>query len=127
MSASYRDLRVWQTAMDLVVSVYQETQGFPKEELYGLTSQMRRASVSIPSNIAEGKGRSTDRDRALFFCHARGSLLELETQILIAQRLRYVTPPRAENLIWTSNELGRMLNSLIQSIRSPENTKRSVA
>jgi len=127
MSASYRDLRVWQTAMDLVVSVYQETQGFPKEELYGLTSQMRRASVSIPSNIAEGKGRSTDRDRALFFCHARGSLLELETQILIAQRLRYVTPPRAENLIRTSNELGRMLNSLIQSIRSPENTKRSVA
>jgi len=77
VSASYRDLRVWQTAMDLVVSVYQETQGFPKEELYGLTSQMRRASVSIPSNIAEGKGRSTDRDRALFFCHARGSLLEL--------------------------------------------------
>ena len=127
MSASYRDLRVWQTAMDLVVSVYQETQGFPKEELYGLTSQMRRASVSIPSNIAEGKGRSTDRDRALFFCHARGSLLELETQILIAQRLKYVTPPRAENLIRTSNELGRMLNSLIQSIRSPENTKRSVA
>ena len=127
MSASYRDLRVWQTAMDLVVSVYQETQGFPKEELYGLTSQMRRASVSIPSNIAEGKGRSTDRDRALFFCHARGSLLELETQILIAQRLKYVAPPRAENLIRTSNELGRMLNSLIQSIRSPENIKRSVA
>jgi len=127
VSASYRDLRVWQTAMDLVVSVYQETQGFPKEELYGLTSQMRRASVSIPSNIAEGKGRSTDRDRALFFCHARGSLLELETQILIAQRLKYVAPPRAENLIRTSNELGRMLNSLIQSIRSPENIKRSVA
>jgi four helix bundle protein len=127
MSASYRDLRVWQTAMDLVVSVYQETQGFPKEELYGLTSQMRRASVSIPSNIAEGKGRSTDRDRALFFCHARGSLLELETQILIAQRLKYVTPPRAENLIRTSSELGRMLNSLIQSIRSPENSKRPVA
>src|SRR5271167_4373402 len=99
--------------MDLVVSVYQETQGFPKEELYSLTSQMRRASVSIPSNIAEGKGRSTDRDRALFFCHARGSLLELETQILIAQRLKYVAPPRAENLIRTSNELGRMLNSLI--------------
>jgi four helix bundle protein len=57
MSASYRDLRVWQSAMDLVMSVYQETQGFPKTELYGLTSQMRRAAVSIPSNIAEGKGR----------------------------------------------------------------------
>jgi four helix bundle protein len=73
MSASYRDLRVWQNAMDLVVSVYNETQGFPKEELYGLVSQMRRAAVSVPSNIAEGKGRSTDRDRSLFYRHARGS------------------------------------------------------
>src|ERR1700746_3850820 len=119
MSGSYQDLRVWQNAMDLVVSVYHETQGFPKEELYGLTSQMRRAAVSIPSNIADGKGRSTDRDRALFFCHARGSLLELETQILIAQRLRYLTQPGAEGLIRTSTELGRMLNRLIQSIRGP--------
>ena len=72
MSASYRDLRVWQNAMELVVNVYNETRSFPREDLYGLTCQMRRASVSIPSNIAEGKGRSTDRDRALFFCHARG-------------------------------------------------------
>lgn len=114
MSASYRDLRVWQSAMELVISVYHETREFPREELYGLTSRMRRAAVSIPSNIAEGKGRSTDRDRALFFCHARGSLLELETQILIAQRLRYMTA-----------ELGRMLNALIQSIRVPENTRRT--
>ena len=119
MSASYQDLRVWQNAMDLVVTVYHETRGFPKDELYGLTSQMRRAAVSIPSNIAEGKGRSTDRDRALFFCHARGSLLELETQILIAQCLRYLIQPGAEGLIRTSTELGRMLNRLIQSIRGP--------
>jgi four helix bundle protein len=125
--SSYRDLRVWQNAMDLVVSVYEETQSFPKEERYGLTSQMRRASVSIPSNIAEGKGRSTDRDRARFFCHARGSLLELETQILIAQRLKYLTPSGAEGLVKAPTELGRMLNSLIQSIRVPENIKRSVA
>ena len=125
MSASYRDLRVWQNAMDLVVSVYGETQSFPKEELYGLTSQMRRAA--IPSNIAEGKGRLTDKDRALFFCHARGSLLELETQILITQRLKYLTPPRAEALIKLSSELGRMLNSLIQNIKSPENANRSAA
>jgi four helix bundle protein len=127
MSASYRDLRVWQNAMDLVVSVYHETQKFPREELYGLTSQMQRAAVSIPSNIAEGKGRSTDRDRALFFCHARGSLLELETQILIGQRLAYLTPLSAEALLKTSTELGRMLNSLLQSIKSPESTRRSVA
>jgi four helix bundle protein len=127
MSASYRDLRVWQNAMDLVVSIYHETQEFPREELYGLTSQMGRVAVSIPSNIAEGKGRSTDRDRALFFCHARGSMLELETQILIAQRLSYLAPPGAEALLKTSTELGRMLNSLIQSIKSPESTHRSVA
>ena len=127
MSASYRDLRVWQNAMDLVVSIYLETQEFPREELYGLTSQMGRVAVSIPSNIAEGKGRSTDRDRALFFCHARGSMLELETQILIAQRLSYLAPPGAEALLKTSTELGRMLNSLIQSIKSPESTHRSVA
>jgi four helix bundle protein len=126
MSASYRDLRVWQNSMDLVVSIYHETQGFPKEELYGLTSQMRRAAVSIPSNIAEGKGRSTDRDRALFFCHARGSLLELETQVQIAERLGFLTRARAEVLMRISSELGRMLNSLIQSIRTPEVSKRPV-
>jgi four helix bundle protein len=127
MAASYRDLRVWQRAMDLVLRVYGETQGFPKDELYGLTSQMRRAAVSIPSNIAEGKGRSTDRDRALFFCHARGSLLELETQVLIAQRLGYLNQSRAEALTKLSAELGRMLNSLIHSIRSPEYARGSAA
>ena len=89
MGASYRDLRVWQLAMELVTGVYEKTRGFPKHEIYGLTGQMRRSSVSIPNNIAEGKGRSSDRDRAHFFCHARGSLLELETQILIAQQLEY--------------------------------------
>src|SRR4030088_2009745 len=109
MSASYQDLRVWQNAMDLVVSVYHETRGFPREELYGLTSQMRRAAVLIPSNIAEGKGRSTDRDRALFFCHARGSLLELETQILIGQRLAYLLPPRAEALLKIQQNWGGCL------------------
>jgi four helix bundle protein len=112
---------------NLVVSIYHETQEFPREELYGLASQMGRVAVSIPSNIAEGKGRSTDRDRALFFCPARGSMLELETQILIAQRLSYLAPPGAEALLKTSTELGRMLNSLIQSIKSPESTHRSVA
>jgi four helix bundle protein len=120
MSASYRDLRVWQHAMDLVVEVYKQTRDFPKTEIYGLTSQMRRAAVSIPSNIAEGKGRSTDRDRAQFFCHARGSLLELETQILIAQQLEYLTPPQAEGLLNASAHLGRMLNALIQSLKTPE-------
>jgi len=113
--------------MELVVGVYKQTRNFPKEEIYGLTSQMRRAAVSIPSNIAEGKGRSSDRDRALFFCHARGSLLELETQILIAQQLKYLTALQGEELMKISTQLGRMLNALIQSLKSSENVARSAA
>ena len=124
MSDSYRDLRVWQRAMELVVTVYAVTRGFPKEELYGLVSQMRRAAVSIPSNIAEGKGRLTDRDRTHFYFQARGSLLELETQIFIAQRLEYVSEPRGQALIELSSELGRTLNSLIHAIRPAEKTGR---
>jgi four helix bundle protein len=113
--------------MDLVVSIYAESQGFPKNELYGLVSEMRRAAVSIPSNIAEGKGRLTDRDRAHFFCQARGSLLELETQILIAQRLGFLIQQRAEIVIGLCAELGRMLNLLIQSIRPIDGSGRSAA
>lgn len=78
---------------------------------------MRRAAVSIPSNIAEGKGRLTDRDRAHFFAQARGSLLELETQILIAEQLDYLSDATAASLLGLSNEVGRMLNSLVESIR----------
>jgi four helix bundle protein len=88
---------------------------------------MRRSAVSIPSNIAEGKGRSTDRDRAVFFCHARGSLFELETQILIAQQLKYLVLREAENLMANSSQLGRMLNALIQSMRNQENSGKSAA
>jgi four helix bundle protein len=109
--------------MDLVVRVYAETQGFPREELYGLTSQMRSAAVSIPSNIAEGKGRSTGRDRNLFFCHARGSLLELQTQILIAERLKILEASSAGELTNLAADIGRMLNALIQSMRGPEGPK----
>jgi len=127
MGSSYRDLRVWQLAMKLVVGVYEQTRGFPKQEIYGLTSQMRRSAVSIPSNIAEGKGRSSDRDRTLFFCHARRSLLELETQILIAQRLEYLPPSQGEKLIADSAQLGRMLNALIQSLKNSENPRQSAA
>ena len=127
MSDSYRDLRVWQRAMDFVMSVYESTQDFPKAELFGLVSQMRRAAVSIPSNIAEGKGRITDRDRSHFYSQARGSLLELETQILIAQRLRYLAEPRAMGLLEQSSELGRMLNALIHAIKPAEKNNSSAA
>lgn len=87
MPAFNRDLRVWRSSMEFTVSVYAATQFFPKQELYGLVSQMHRAAVSNPRNIAEGKVRLTDRDRAHFFAQPTGSLLELETQSLIAAKL----------------------------------------
>jgi four helix bundle protein len=89
MSGKYEDLKVWQKAFELTLLVYKETQCFPRHEMYGLTNQMRRAAVSIPSNIAEGKGKTSDRDFAVFLCHARASLHELETQSLIAEQLGY--------------------------------------
>ena len=117
MNASYRDLRVWQSAMKLVLEVYAATRSFPKDELYGLVCQMRRAAISVPSNIAEGKGRLTDRDRTHFFSQARGSLLELETQVLIAQELQYLSQEQAGSLMRLSAETGRMLNALVSSMR----------
>ncbi|MFI5088126.1 MAG: four helix bundle protein [Terriglobales bacterium] len=113
MSGTYLDLKVWQRAMDLVYLTYEITQAFPKHELYGLTNQMRRAAVSVPSNIAEGKGRSTDKDMSLFLCHARGSLFELNTQVLIAQHLDYMRPEEAEAAGKLVAEVGRLLNGLI--------------
>jgi four helix bundle protein len=113
MSGTYLDLKVWQRAMDLVYLTYDITQAFPKHELYGLTNQMRRAAVSVPSNIAEGKGRSTDKDMSLFLCHARGSLFELNTQVLIAQHLEYMRPEEAETAGKLVAEVGRLLNGLI--------------
>jgi len=126
MNVSYRDLKVWQFSMKQVLSVYRVTRLFPKEELYGLVSQMRRAAVSIPSNIAEGKGRLTDRDRAHFYLQARGSLLELETQILIARELNYMSHADSERLLRSSDEIGRMLNGLIQAIRSAKTSLREL-
>lgn len=89
MSSSFRDLRVWQEAVNLAVETYQGTAVFPKQEVYGLSQQMRRAAVSIPSNIAEGKGRCSDRDFRRFLFQARGSLMELETQISLGVKLQY--------------------------------------
>lgn len=90
MSGTYADLQVWKTPMDLADDIYRITKAFPKEETYGLTAQLRRAAVSVPSNIAEGKGRTSDKELAQFLCHARGSLFEVETQIALASRLGYV-------------------------------------
>jgi four helix bundle protein len=117
MSSSYRDLRVWQQAMDLATQVYRLTEGFPKHELYGLTGQIRRAAISIPSNIAEGKGRRTDRDFSGFLFRARGSLLELETQISLAQRLEYLKEADAAWALKKTAAVGSSLTGLINSLR----------
>ncbi len=114
---SYRELTAWQKAMDLAVSVYAATQGWPKEEAYGLTAQVRRAVVSIPSNVAEGQGRYSPKEFARFLLIAHGSLCELETQILLARRLAYLDEPIEQSLLLQSAEVGRLLQGLIRSMR----------
>ena len=118
MSGTYEDLEVWCLAMNLVESVYRCTQSFPKQEQYGLTNQIRRAAVSVPSNIAEGKGRSSDRELVQFLNHARGSLYEVQTQLRIASRLRYLQPDSASELDTEAAEVGRLLNGLIRAFRT---------
>jgi len=110
----YRDLLVWQKAIELVTDIYRMTRGFPKDELYGLTSQIRRAAVSIPSNIAEGQGRLTRGEFRQFLGQARGSYAELETQLIIARNLGYLSQPG--NLIEQLAEVGRLLNGLLSSL-----------
>jgi len=115
--ASYRDLLAWQKAMELITQIYRVSQKFPSEELYGMVSQMRRAAVSIPSNIAEGQGRLTKGEFIQFLGIARGSLLELETQILVAQNLHYLDEPTLENLLGLTSEVGRLVNGLLGAIK----------
>ena len=113
---NYRDLLAWQRAMDLVVAVYKASSTWPKEEQYGLTNQVRRASVSVPSNIAEGQGR---RGRAEFLRHlgiAHGSLRELETQVIIASRLHYLGKEHSDRLLAQAAEVGRLLQGLMRSL-----------
>ena len=116
MGKSYKDLLVWQKAMVLVTNTYQATGRFPKAELFGLTSQARRAAVSIPSNVAEGQARLSEREFRHFLSHARGSLVELETQLQIAENLGYLGRDEMTQLMQSCAELGRMLNGLITSI-----------
>src|SRR5271165_4217955 len=115
---SYRELIAWQKAMDFTAEVYRATRSFPKDELYGVTSQLRRASVSIPSNIAEGQGRQSTGEFRQFLGHARGSLLETETQILLSERLEYLDRGTAENLLGQAAEVGRILNGLMNSLKA---------
>ena len=124
MTGSYKELRVWKQAMQLALEVYRQTQGFPKQELYGLTNQLRRASVSVASNIAEGKGRSSDKELILFLHHARGSLLEVETQLLISRELGYLDERAGTELLNLTEELAKGLNALIKALRDMKEESR---
>ena len=119
MKQSFRDLLVWQKAMTLVTQVYGATRSFPREELYGLTSQIRRAAVSVPSNIAEGQARPTRGEFRQFLGHAKGYLAELETQLLIAENLGFFREPN--NLSSQVAEVGRMLSGLMTSLALDRN------
>lgn len=114
---TYRDLRVWQKAMDLVVLSYELTKKLPAEERYGLISQIKRSASSVPANIAEGHGRKRTGDYLHHLSIAHGSLMELETHLLIAQRLAYLQLAAVTPLLQQSNELSRMLSGLVQKLR----------
>ena len=123
MSGSYREIKAWQKSIEFVVGIYSCTRSFPKEELYGLTGQLRRAAVSAPSNIAEGKGRCTDKEFLLYLHHARGSIFEVETQLTIAGRLGYVSQTDIQRLVNSAGEIARMLSGLINAISSTQPKK----
>jgi four helix bundle protein len=113
---NYQDLIVWQNAIDLVELIYAETKSFPREEIYGLTNQLRKAAVSIPSNIAEGQGRRTTADFVRHLSISYGSLREVETQTMIAARLKYLTTGRCQNILKLAAEVGRLLHGLLSSL-----------
>jgi four helix bundle protein len=117
MGQHFKDLVVWQKAMEMVTVVYKVTDNFPKREVYSLTDQIRRAAVSVPSNIAEGQAHHNNRELLHFLRHSSGSLAELETQIGIAGRLGYVDAASTAEILQRVNEVGRILNGLISSIR----------
>ena len=122
MLKHYRELTVWQKSFDLCVSVYRKTRRFPKNELYGLTTQMQRASVSIPSNIAEGFGRRTTADflRSLYIAY--GSVCELQTQVMLASTLKYLVQADADALLGAVGDVERLTKALIRSLERKRST-----
>jgi len=112
---NYQDLIAWQKAMDLVEGVYAVSRLLPRDETYGLVSQIRRASVSVPCNIAEGQGRGSDAEFVRFLWIAHSSLREVETQLLLAERLGYVNPKNIQTLVESSAEVGRLIRGLINA------------
>jgi len=118
MGRSFRDLLVWQRAMQLTEVMYRLTREFPRSELYGLTSQIRRSAVSIPSNIAEGQGRGSEKELRQFLCIARGSTCELQTQLEIARRLGFGKLDLINEAEELSNEIRKMLFGMLGSLRN---------
>jgi four helix bundle protein len=115
---SYRELIAWQKAMDLVVEVYKATATFPSDERFGLTNQLRRASVSVPSNIAEGQGRGPTQDFVRFLGIARGSIQEVDTQLILASRLGFLPQDQYDRIAGLIVEVAKLINGLIRSIPS---------
>jgi len=115
--AGYRELKVWQLGIEISLEVYQLTAQFPDDERYGLTSQLRRAAVSIPSNIAEGHGRKTPKEMIRFALIAMGSLAELETQLIIAGKLKYSGKEYIESILQKAEQESRMLSGLVRSLK----------
>ena len=120
---SYRDLVVWQKSMDLAEGIYVASRAFPKSETYGLSSQVRRAAVSIASNVAEGQTRRSTSEYQRFLSIAQGSLSEVETPVLLAKRLNYLEASKSEELLKLLSEVGRMINGLRKSL-DPYRTKK---
>src|SRR6267142_5126172 len=116
MGQNFKDLIAWQKGMDLVFEIYAVTSKFPREEIYGLTSQLRRAAVSIPSNIAEGQARFSRPDFRHFLRTSKGSLAEVQTQIAIATKLGFMSASQEVELEERMHELARILNGLINSL-----------
>ena len=114
---SYKDLVAWQKSMALVTEVYRASQEFPKEEVFGLIGQTRRAAISIPSNIAEGHARTSKKEFQYFLSNARGSLAELETHLTIAYQLTYINEMAINQVLDRVGEIGRILNGLISSLK----------
>ena len=117
---NYRDLVVWQKSMDLVEEIYRITRLLPKEEVFGLTNQLRRAAISIPSNIAEGNARNSQKEYARFLLIARGSKAETETQLEIGVRIGYLSEEQIAKALSLCDEIGKMLFSMIQKMSNHE-------
>lgn len=120
MAGHYRQLIAWQKSIDYVDSIYDATEQFPNDERFGLTSQLRRAVVSIASNIAEGQGRKSRNDFIRFLRQARGSLCEVETQLIIARRRHYISEELCNRLLAQSDELSRIISGLANALKERE-------